>query len=156
EPAADLGAVQPGHHPVQHGQLRGAVPFQHPAGRGAVGGEDDLVAPPRQGHLQHVPVDGVVVGDQDLHESLPPGNGRTPLRAALAHEFRARRKAAPSYHDLKQPGKRQPWNSLSSEGPADRPWWASWLARYVTGRKETMPTLIPAPTRVKGVGNKPK
>ena len=74
--AADLGAVEAGHHPIEHGQRRRGDAFEMPPCFGAVGDHGHVEFPAAQRLREHGRGNPIVVRDEHFH-AIPPD--ATPL-----------------------------------------------------------------------------
>jgi len=74
---ADLGAVEAGHHPVEHRETRCVGGLQDAPGGLAVGDRHHLVSGPLEGPPQDLPRDRLIVGNQDALGHVRPA-GQIP------------------------------------------------------------------------------
>src|SRR5207237_763428 len=101
--AAQLQPVQARHHPVKDGQPRRILLLEELPGGQAVVGRQHLVAPLRQGGLEHAAVEVIVFGNQNFHGQASSRSELStdwivsicPTRAASAAPALSRRPSRP-------------------------------------------------------------
>src|SRR5208337_524205 len=95
-PTADVQAVDPRHHPIQHGNLGPPRPLQDTQGLAPIHSDQNLKPPTPQGGLDQVSRRSLIIGNQNSHVAPPapayqpqalkldsPGSGSSALDLTL-------------------------------------------------------------------------